>query len=121
MIIAGIGCRRDCPADEILALLSRAEALGEPADALAAPAFKCYEPGLLEAAARRSLPLIFISDADLAVAQPRCRTRSAAAARATGYASVAEAAAIGSGGVLLVPRLSSARATCALARRHTAS
>ena len=53
----------------------------------------------------------------LAAAQPHCVTRSAAAERATGLASVAEAAAIGAGGVLLLPRLTGAGVTCALARR----
>ncbi len=117
MIIAGIGCRRGCPAEAIVALVRQAEALGEKADALAAPSFKQNEPGLLEAATRLGMPLIFEDAATLAAAQPRCATRSAAAERTTGFASVAEAAALGAAGVLVVPRLAGAGATCALARR----
>jgi len=117
MIVAGIGCRRGTPAEAIIALVRRAEALAEPADALAAPAFKRDEPGLREAADRLGLRLMFVDAADLAAAQPHCLTRSAAAERATGLASVAEAAAIGAGGVLLLPRLTGPGVTCALARR----
>ncbi len=117
MIVAGIGCRRGAKAAAIVALVRRAEALGEPAQALAAPAFKRGEPGLRDAAASLGLELLFVDDAAMAAAQPRCVTRSAAAEHATGMASVAEAAAIGIGGVLLVPRIAGAGVTCALARR----
>jgi len=117
MIVAGIGCRRDCPADDIVALMRRAESLCRTVDALAAPAFKRHEPGLHEAAARLGLPLRFIPDAALQAAQPHCPTRSQTAAAATGFASIAEAAAIGDGGTLLLPRIAAARATCAIAER----
>jgi cobalt-precorrin 5A hydrolase len=117
MIVAGIGCRRDCPAEDIVVLVRRAEALSHPIDALAAPAFKADEPGLREAAACLGLPLLFVPDAILVAAQPHCPTRSEAAGRARGLASVAEAAAIGAGGTLLLPRIASARATCAVASR----
>jgi cobalt-precorrin 5A hydrolase len=85
-------------------------------DQLAAPDFKRGEPGLHEAAAALGLPLHFVADAALAAAQPQCLTRSAAALRATGHASIAEAAALAQGGTLLGPRIASANATCALAR-----
>ncbi len=117
MIVAGIGCRRFCPADAIVALVREAEALAETVGALAAPAFKRGEPGLHEAADRLGLPLLFVEDAAMAAAQARCVTRSDAAERVTGFASVAEAAALGAGGVLLLPRLAGAGVTCALARR----
>ncbi len=117
MIVAGIGCRRGIAAEAIVALIRRAEALGGPAEALAAPAFKRDEPGLVAAAARLGVPLLLVDDAAMRAAQARCLTRSAAAERAVGYASVAEAAALGEGGVLLVQRLAGAGVTCALARR----
>jgi cobalamin biosynthesis protein CbiG len=117
VIVAGIGCRRGCPAEAIVTLVRRAEALGEKAEVLAAPAFKQDEPGLREAAALLGLALILEDEATLAAAQARCVTRSAAAERATGFASVAEAAALGAAGVLLVPRLAGVGVTCALARR----
>jgi len=112
MITAGIGCRKGCSAAEIIALIQSA---GDP-DRLAAPEFKSGEPGLLQAAAALGLPLHFVSDTALAGAQPHCLTRSAAVARATGHASIAEAAALAGGGTLLGPRIASANATCALAR-----
>ncbi len=117
MIVAGIGCRRGCPAESIVALVRAAEAMAESVDALAAPAFKRDEQGLREAADRLGLPLLFVEDATLAVAQAHCVTRSEAAEQATGFASIAEAAAMGAGGVLLMPRLTGAGVTCALARR----
>ncbi len=117
MIVAGIGCRGACPAEDIVAVVRAAEALCERVEALAAPAFKRGEAGLHEAAARLGLPLVFVDDAAMRAAQPFCPTRSHAAAAATGFASVAEAAAIGEGGTLLLPRIAGASATCAIARR----
>ncbi len=117
MIVAGIGCRRACPADEIVDLVQRAGRLAAPPDALAAPDFKRDEPGLLEAARRLGLDLVFVATDAMAAVQPGCVTCSAKALRATGLASVAEAAALAHGGRLLLPRIASARATCALATR----
>jgi cobalamin biosynthesis protein CbiG len=117
VIVAGIGCRRGATADAIVALVRRAEARAEPAEALAAPAFKRGEPGLHAAAARLGVPLLLVDDDAMQAAQPRCVTRSQAAERVTGLASVAEAAAIGADGILLLPRVVGAGVTCALARR----
>jgi cobalt-precorrin 5A hydrolase len=111
MITAGIGCRKGCGAAEIVALVQSA---GRP-DRLAAPDFKRGEAGLQAAAVSLGLPLHFVADAELAAAQPHCLTRSAAVARATGHASIAEAAALAFGGILLGPRIASSNATCALA------
>lgn len=124
MIVAGIGCRKGCAADEIVALVRRAVAEADAADcrftALAAPAFKAEEPGLRDAADALALPLLLIGEERLKAAEPLCPTRSAAAQAATGHASVAEAAALaaaGPGGRLVLPRIASAAATCALAAR----
>jgi cobalt-precorrin 5A hydrolase len=118
VIIAGIGCRRGCAGEAIAALVRRAEAAhGVRADALAAPDFKRNEPGIAQAAALLGLTLRFADRASLQAAQPRCLTRSDAAERATGLASVAEAAALAAGGTLLGPRLAGERAPCALVRR----
>lgn len=118
-LVAGLGCRLHCPAEDILAVLAAAEfRFGHAADTLAAPAAKRHEPGLHEAAARRGLKLLFIDDTALADAQPRCATRSEAARRATGHAAIAEAcalAAAGPGATLLLPRIAHPTATCALA------
>jgi cobalt-precorrin 5A hydrolase len=71
-----------------------------------------------EAAARLGLSLVMIGADALAAAQPRCPTRSEAAARAVGVGSVAEGCALaasGAGGRLLLPRVAHGGATCALA------
>lgn len=118
MIVAGIGCRRGCPAEDIVALVLAAQ--GRAAcrvDALAAPASKRDETGLHDAARRLGVGLAFVDAPALAAVQPLCPTRSALAARRVGVASVAEGAALAaSGGALLLPRISNGRATCALAR-----
>ncbi len=111
MIVAGIGCRRGCPAEEIIRLVHEAG----PVDALAAPAWKREEAGLVTAAERLGLPLHFVDDAALAAVQERCPTRSVIAARAVGFASVAEAAALASGGELVRTRFGRGWATCAVA------
>ena len=64
------------------------------------------------------MAVLLVADAALAAAQPGCVTRSAAAERVVGVGSVAEGSALaaaGPGGTLLLPRIASARATCALA------
>jgi cobalt-precorrin 5A hydrolase len=118
-IIAGIGCRKDCPAEDVLAVVRKACLVsGRAVCALAAPEFKRSEAGLHDAAGLLGVPLILVAAADLAAAQPRCVTRSAIAERATGAGSVAEGcalAAAGTGSMLVLPRIVGARATCALA------
>ena len=121
MIVAGIGCRPGCGADEIVALVARAMAAagraGAP-DRLAVPSFRAAEPGVLGAARRLGRPLDRLDDTALRGVADRCPTRSARALAAVGHASVAEAcalAAAGPGGRLLLPRLAASAATCALA------
>jgi cobalt-precorrin 5A hydrolase len=118
-VIAGIGCRAGCPAEDIVTLVREACArAGRVASALAIPAFKQDERGLQDAARALSVPLLLVGSDALAAAQPRCPTRSEAASRAIGVASIAEGSAlatVGAGGRLILPRIASARATCALA------
>lgn len=116
-VVAGIGCRRGCPAAVVVAAVRAAEAAAALAvTALAAPWFKRDEPGLTEAAATLHLPVHWVEEAAMLAAQPACPTRSALAEAAVGLASVAEAAALAaSGGFLLLPRLVVGPATCALA------
>jgi cobalt-precorrin 5A hydrolase len=114
MIVAGIGCRLGCPAAEIVTLVRRAQALTAPVDTLAAPVFKQDEPGLLEAARQLGLAVQFVTAEALAAVQDHCVTRSQAVERATGMASIAEAAALAGGGTLLLPRIASPHATCAI-------
>jgi cobalt-precorrin 5A hydrolase len=118
-MIAGIGCRRGCPAEDIVALVRQAEAAcGGVVTALAAPAAKAGEPGLSAAAKALGVPLRLVEQAALVAAQAQCVTRSACAERTLGVASVAEGcalAAAGAGARLLLPRIAAKRATCALA------
>ena len=114
-VIAGIGFRRGCAAEEILRVLER---VGVDVAAIAVPAFKADEPGVIEAGRRLGVPVIRVDDAALAQAQAHCPTRSPAAARATGFASVAEGSALaasGPRGRLVLARIAVGGATCALA------
>ena len=118
-VIAGLGFRRDSPAEFFVAVIRDAGAQsGRRVDALAVPEFKADEAGVQAAARTLALPLIRVARAALKGAQGRCQTRSDAARAATGFASVAEAAALAAAGAdsrLLLPRIANARATCALA------
>jgi len=122
MIVAGIGCRKECDAGEIVRLVEAAllqvSAPRAALTALAAPAFKADAVAPREAATALGLPLLLVSDADLKSAEPRAVTKSTAALKATGLASVAESAALagaGAGATLLLPRIKGHGVTCALA------
>ncbi len=118
-VIAGLGFRKDTLLADILSIVEVARAqCGRAIDALAVPDFKSADEGINQAASTLALPLILISREALKGEQGRCLTRSEVARRATGHASVAEAAALaaaGDGGRLLLPRIAHARVTCALA------
>ncbi len=119
-MIAGIGCRRGCSADDILLVLKRA---GTEVAAIAVPAFKADEPGVREAARILGLPVIPVDEAALARAQARCATRSRLVEHATGYASIAEGSALaasGPKGQLTLARIAAGAATCALAEEPSA-
>ena len=118
-VIAGVGCRRGCSAEDIVSALHRACAqTGRQADVLAFPAFKSNEPGLHEAARRLDLPFILVDAIALSAAQDHCVTYSPRAKRTVGVGSVAEGcafAAAGPGGRLLLARITGGAATCVLA------
>ncbi len=67
MIAIGIGCRKACPEDDILALVREALASlpGKVPDGLFTVAEKRGEPGLAAAAAALGLPLVFLARAVL--------------------------------------------------------
>jgi cobalt-precorrin 5A hydrolase len=119
MIVAGVGCQTVCSTDEIVALVRRAlAACGEQTACLATATSRATLPAMREAADVLGLSIEAIDHAALLAEQPRCKTVSPAALRATGLASVAEAAALaaaGPGSRLILPRIASARATCAIA------
>ena len=121
MIAIGIGCRKSCASEAIVALVTRALAdcpENDGVHGLFSVADKRDEPGLNAAARALGFDLTFLSRAALAAATPRLLTRSAAAQSRFGLASVAEAAALAGAGPrarLLAPRLAANGATCAIA------
>lgn len=115
-VVLGAGCSRGCPAEELLALADAALALVPNARvrALATVDLKAGEPGLRAAAAARGWPVELHPAAALAAVD--VPTPSAVVAAHVGTPSVAEAAALLSGGgALLVAKQRSRHATCAVA------
>jgi len=119
MRVAGLGCRAACPAEEIVALVTRAMTeAGGKVELLAAPASRAALPNVVTAAIRLGLPIIAVERDALAAEQARCVTHSPAVARATGLGSIAEAAALSAAGPqsrLLLARIATRSATCAIA------
>jgi cobalt-precorrin 5A hydrolase len=120
VIVAGVGFSSHCRAEELVDLVRRAEAQAAiGAEALAAPAWKAQAECLRRAAGVLALPVLAIERDGLAAADGRTLTQSAIARAAAGVGSVAEAAALaaaGPGARLLLARIASAHATCALSQ-----
>jgi cobalt-precorrin 5A hydrolase/precorrin-3B C17-methyltransferase len=119
LLIAGVGCERGTEAAEVIRLIAATlAAAGLSALSLAAIAtveIKADEPALAAAAAHFGVPLRLFSVAELDVERGRLATPSAVVEAEIGTPSVAEAAAL-KAGALLVPKRKSARATCAIGR-----
>lgn len=121
IIAIGLGCRKDCASEAIIALVRRALANCSDVEGvrrLFSVADKCGEPGLRVAAEALRFDLTFLPREALAAAAPRILTPSAAAQRRFGLSSIAEAAALAGAGPdakLLAPRLAANGATCAVA------
>jgi cobalt-precorrin 5A hydrolase/precorrin-3B C17-methyltransferase len=118
-LVVGVGCSRGAPAAEILdhldTTLAEAGLAAASVAALASVDAKRDEPGLAEAASARRWPLRFHPAEELA--QVPVPNPSAAAARAVGTPSVAEAAAlVGGRAELVVAKRKAARVTVAVAR-----
>jgi cobalt-precorrin 5A hydrolase/precorrin-3B C17-methyltransferase len=117
-LAVGVGASRGVSAAEVLSLIDAVldEAGLSPLSvtALATVDPKADEPGITEAAARRGWPLVsYLAEVLAAVAVPN---PSAAALTAVGTPSVAEAAALTRGHVLVAGKHKSAMATAAVAR-----
>ena len=117
-LVAGVGASKGVAADEILALLDEALAVGglsrNSVAALATVDAKATEEGIVAAARHGGWPLYsYPADQLAAVAVPN---PGAAALAAVGTPSVAEAAALTSGNELVVAKRKSPMATVALAR-----
>lgn len=121
-VVAGIGLRRAAEAHEVVALIRQALGMAGAAEAwLAAVATvedRAREPAAIAAAAAFGLAATGIAPEAIRAADARVETRSARIEATRGVGSVAEAAALalaGERGFLLLPRIASANATCALA------
>ncbi|QEY61091.1 cobalamin biosynthesis protein [Metapseudomonas lalkuanensis] len=125
-LVAGLGCRRGCPADELQGLLlqclAEAGASLDELVALASSEVKAAEPGLSALAERLGLSLYFLP-VDMLAAREACLSRpSERVQEAVGSPGVAEAAALAQAEALfdghaslLIDKRRSASATCALA------
>jgi len=123
VLALGIGCERDCPADQIEQLaMDSLVAAGLAPDAVAAVVsvdLKTGETGIHALADRLRVPARFFSAGRLLDETPRLSERSETVFRATGCWGVAEGAALaaaGPGGALVVTKRKSRGATCAIAR-----
>jgi cobalt-precorrin 5A hydrolase len=120
-IAIGVGCRLGTSANAIEALVRHALDRTPPAERLGIFTIldKSTEPGLIAAARRLGLDLVFLTREALREQAPFVQTRSIRSATRFGVPSVAEAAALagaGTGGVLIVPRIVSQGVTCAIAQ-----
>ncbi|XXF08778.1 cobalamin biosynthesis protein [Pseudomonas sp. D1-3] len=127
ILVAGLGCRRECSRDELLALLDStlAEQGSSTAEltALASSAHKAAEPGLQLLAAHLNLPIHFLPAEVLAGYHGRLTETSAKALQVTGMPGIAEASALalaeqlsGRPARLWITKRKSAAATLAVAR-----
>lgn len=122
MIVAGLGCRKGSTREELLSALDaaclEARISRESIAALATGEIKREEPGILKLAEMLKLPLHIIADDDLMEAEPRTKTVSRHSLAKTLSSSLSEGAALAAAGKtseIIVPRLISQGATCALA------
>jgi cobalt-precorrin 5A hydrolase len=120
-VAIGIGCKRGCSSEVIVALVERAIAAASCAgapSALFTHEAKKSEAGFASAAKALGLPLVFLDDKVLRQASLRAATNSPRVMAMFGLPSIAEAAALAGAGptsVLLVARMSNGGASCAIA------
>ncbi|SHE89360.1 cobalt-precorrin 5A hydrolase [Kaistia soli DSM 19436] len=122
MIVAGIGCRKGAPQQDILAAIAQAlqAAMLSPdrLDLIATAAEKGGEEGIAAAAAAFGCPLVLVPPGELKIAGEKAVTRSERVVALFAVPSVAEAAALaaaGDGAQLVAPRRVAGMATCAIA------
>jgi len=97
-MVAGIGCRSGVSAEQVEAAIEAAMGTIGTASrtltAIATPAAKGHEPGIIAAAASRGIPLMLISQSALEAANSATLTRSEHSMAAMNVHSVAEASAV---------------------------
>jgi cobalt-precorrin 5A hydrolase / precorrin-3B C17-methyltransferase len=123
VLALGIGAERDVTVTEVETLAREslaAHGLSRHAVAcLVSLDLKSDEPALHELAGMLDVPARFFDAETLRAEAPRLKNPSPVVEAAVGVPGVAEAAALaaaGLGGTLIVPKMKSARATCAIAR-----
>ena len=124
IIAIGIGCRKGCSGEALIRLVS--QALAEWPQHFAEHGVrklftiddKSDEAGMKQAADLLGIELVYLSREQLNAVMPRTNTYSARAQELFGVGSIAEASALAGAGdnaVLIVPRVSSDNASCAIA------
>jgi cobalt-precorrin 5A hydrolase/precorrin-3B C17-methyltransferase len=118
-LIVGVGCERGTEAEEVIELvefaLKRDNLSPQSVAAIATVDIKADERALHEAAAHFKVPLRLFTVAELNQERYRLTNPSAAVEAEVGTPSVAEAAAL-KAGTLIVQKLKSNRATCAIGK-----
>ncbi|WP_136636526.1 precorrin-3B C(17)-methyltransferase [Pseudooceanicola onchidii] len=118
----GVGCSRNCPPEELNALVQQMlDEAGVAPGAISAVHsidVKGDEPAMIRLAERLGLPLRLFSPAELEAETPRLETPSEVVFAEVGCHGVSEGAALagaGAEGALIYPKRKTANATCALA------
>lgn len=121
-VYAGIGCRSDASAAEIVAAIDAALAAHalecSSVAAIATSSAKAAQPAVTTAGRTLGMAIIALDDGELKGADAKTLTRSQRSLDSTGVSSLSEAAALaaaGSGSRLLGPRIAVGPVTCALA------
>ncbi|MFQ3664117.1 MAG: precorrin-4 C(11)-methyltransferase, partial [Chloroflexaceae bacterium] len=125
VLVAGVGCRRGTPVEELRVALDAtlADAGLDPRclAALATATIKADEPGLKALAGERGVPLVIVPDAQLQALDPARFGPSAASAHLDLPGVAEPCAALVAGGPLLVRKRAFARCTVAVALRPDTS
>ncbi|WP_119458942.1 precorrin-3B C(17)-methyltransferase [Rhodospirillaceae bacterium SYSU D60014] len=119
----GIGCERHAPPEEVIGLarrcLDESGLAPQSVACVVSIALKAAEPAIHALAAELGVPARFFDAATLKAEAPRLANPSDLVFRETGCHGVAEGAALaaaGAAGRLVLPKIRSARATCAIAQ-----
>jgi cobalt-precorrin 5A hydrolase len=121
-LVAGIGCNRNTPLEEIKVLLNQTfkkyQLAGTSLNRIATIELKADEPGLIDLAKTLNVPIDFFSREELSQVED-IQTPSAMVQKHVGVKSVCEAAAILASemGTLIVPKQTTANVTVAIARK----
>jgi cobalt-precorrin 5A hydrolase len=122
MIVAGIGCGRGTPSEDVVSVIFSALAnfgiAQEDLSAIATETSKAEESGIANAARSLSVPLIRCPVADLGRVADQVVTRSSRVQALKGVPSIAEASALvaaGHNARLLGARVTANKVTCAIA------